>query len=61
MSVTKKVSKAWIEDDYQGGYQLMMEFYKYDKNTVTVTDAEGNETVFEVYLDDDKNYRAGKG
>ena len=39
----------------------MMEFYKYDKNTVTVTDAEGNETVFEVYLDDDKNYRAGKG
>lgn len=39
----------------------MMEFYKYDKNTVTVTDAEGNVTVSEVYLDDDKNYRTSKG
>lgn len=54
------VSKAWIEEDYQGDYQLMMEFYKYDTNTVTITDANGNETVLEIYLDEDKNYRVSK-
>lgn len=54
------VSKAWIEEDYQGDYQLMMEFYKYDTNTVTITDANGNETVIEIYLDEDKNYRISK-
>ena len=54
------VSKAWIEEDYQGDYQLMMEFYKYDTNTVTITDANGNETVIEIYLDEDKNYRVSK-
>lgn len=53
----ESLSAGEIKTNLAGQYQLIMHFYEYGENLVTLTDGEGNEYLLIIELDEERNTR----